>query len=707
MRLSALFWKEWHENIRWGLLILLCLSVSLVYVVYYETAKTRYSSAYAIPLWDTVNLILTIGAPLAGLSLGLLQILPELRRDQWAFLVHRPITRTTLFFGKVIPGLCLYVLAVSLPLLGFAAWDAAPGHVAAPFDIRFTLGGWAAVCTGVAFYFAGLLTALRPARWYGSRALPVVATLSCPLAANWYVEFWQVALFCLAAAALLGLAAWGSLASGEYERQPKPARLALGTAVYAGILGCTIGLLALTVAISETLFPQPDSAYRFTQYQIDASGRILRVTQDRRGTILSMADSAGRPLPPAPMAWSDAPFLRTFDLAGPPNRTLSGRYNQPERYVQPLQTFLYHSADTAWFFDYGAGQAVGYSEATHFPAAFLGPNGFSPAGFGPGGSYEMHDVGRFPERLSSTDHQYNSGAWLQFPHSVYRFDTNNEAVTQLWPSSADPAAAHLEGACYLTQEVKNGTRSADAYAVAADNRIQVFSGDGTRLFAIPRSYPASAYPFIEAAMNPDTNRFYFWYAPKDDGFPSAGWAPAKIVTVTSRGKAVQTASLPALTAPPHEGIGPAAFGVLLPPGSIVSYRAEGILRAAGDHVAKDVWSRTVHDAGLLKLLAFSALAGLVAALLAWRISRRCGDSRREQIGWALGVFCLGGYGVLLLLALRAWPARVPCPNCGRLRVVDRATCEHCGAVFARPRQDGTEIFEAGPAEAREPALAGE
>ena len=88
--------------------------------------------------------------------MGLLQILPELRRDQWAFLVHRPASRTTLFFGKALPGVCLYLAATTLPLLALAAWDGLPGRSAAPFDWRFTLGGWAAILAGLPLYFAGL-----------------------------------------------------------------------------------------------------------------------------------------------------------------------------------------------------------------------------------------------------------------------------------------------------------------------------------------------------------------------------------------------------------------------------------------------------------------------------------------------------------------------------------------------------------------------
>ena len=53
----------------------------------------------------------------------------------------------------------------------------------------------------------------------------------------------------------------------------------------------------------------------------------------------------------------------------------------------------------------------------------------------------------------------------------------------------------------------------------------------------------------------------------------------------------------------------------------------------------------------------------------------------------------GWVGLVLMLVLQEWPARVSCPECRKLRVVTRVVCEHCGALHAPPAADGTEIFE--------------
>jgi hypothetical protein len=87
------------------------------------------------------------------------------------------------------------------------------------------------------------------------------------------------------------------------------------------------------------------------------------------------------------------------------------------------------------------------------------------------------------------------------------------------------------------------------------------------------------------------------------------------------------------------------------------------------------------------------LSATASALGCFLLARRHAFSRARRIGWALVGFCFGWVGLLLMLALQEWPARIACPKCRKLRVVTRDTCEHCGAAHALPEPDGTEIFE--------------
>ena len=691
--LKALFWKECRENARWAVLSALALSLSLAYAVYHEAvanAATQPGNGLRLGyVWENAALVFTLGAPLVGLLLGLIQILPELRRDQWAFLVHRPASRTALFWGKALPGVSLYLVATALPLLALAAWDSLPGHQAAPFDWRFTLGGWAAILAGLSLYFAGLTTALRPARWYGSRALPVFAALLAPLAVGVVTELWQAALVCLTVTAALLAAAWGSfLTSGQHAGQPRTARLGLGLSLLAGIATAVIGSVILSAAVYRSLFPAAGSPLEMTQYGVTTDGQIFRTSY--ANSTVRYSDVQGKPLPELQERGQTGPgvqLLTFVELLNPwaHDPLLGHGYNSPERYVAPLQTSLYHSEDTAWFYLYAQDQAVGYSLRTRRVVGYLGPRGFAGTPEG---------AGRFPESFLGSEHMNNEVSLLRFAHSVAWFNTGRQEIRPLWPPSG---TARIDGLCYVAQPGPGGT-SGDAIVVAADNRFHIFSGGGSPLLTTPYAVDAAHYPFVQVGtapltpgMMPPSPRFFFWYS--KDGSGAQSWADSKIVTLSSSGRVVQAAALPALEQTPHYQT-PALIGVLAPPAADLIILGLALHdRWFGYPQQQKNWNPLAHDSGLITSLLLSALVGLVAAPMGCLISRRLGDGRRGQIAWALGVFWLGGYGVLLLLALRAWPARVPCPNCGRERVVDNEACEHCGAAWARPKRDGTEIFD--------------
>jgi hypothetical protein len=84
---------------------------------------------------------------------------------------------------------------------------------------------------------------------------------------------------------------------------------------------------------------------------------------------------------------------------------------------------------------------------------------------------------------------------------------------------------------------------------------------------------------------------------------------------------------------------------------------------------------------------------VVSASLCWYLARRSSFSRRQRVNWALSGLLFGSTGLLLMLAVQEWPARIVCHSCGKLRRVDSDRCGKCGRSHAEPESDGTEIFE--------------
>lgn len=87
-----------------------------------------------------------------------------------------------------------------------------------------------------------------------------------------------------------------------------------------------------------------------------------------------------------------------------------------------------------------------------------------------------------------------------------------------------------------------------------------------------------------------------------------------------------------------------------------------------------------------------AVAAVVWVPLGLWLAWRHNFDIRAQLGWAVFHLLCGLPGFLAFVSVQEWPERTPCSNCEKLRSIDREKCEHCGADFAPPEKNGTEIF---------------
>jgi ABC-type transport system involved in multi-copper enzyme maturation permease subunit len=228
-----------------------------------------------------------------GAILGWLQVHNERHRDLWAFLIHRPLSRTKIFFAKVIAGLCLYVVGAGLPLLGVIVMIRIPGHIAAPFEWAMVLPVTAYFLSGIVYYFAGLLTGLRQARWYASRGLGLgVAILVSVTVAN-VPDFWRALFLILLGGAIVATAAWGSfMSNGYYDGQPLLGRRALATSL---MLGGFIVVMFVMVLLGSLVPNSFRESFHWSRYQMTKDGEIYKMTQPA-GKPLQITELNGAPL---------------------------------------------------------------------------------------------------------------------------------------------------------------------------------------------------------------------------------------------------------------------------------------------------------------------------------------------------------------------------------------------------------------------------
>jgi len=119
------------------------------------------------------------------------QSLGENRRGTYCFLLHRPLSRTSVFITKLVVGLGLFLFVAALPLLALGTWAATPGTHPGPFEWSMTLPAWKIWASMSIAYLATFLCGIRQARWRGSRLAPFAAMtlplllLAAPLPMPW------------------------------------------------------------------------------------------------------------------------------------------------------------------------------------------------------------------------------------------------------------------------------------------------------------------------------------------------------------------------------------------------------------------------------------------------------------------------------------------------------------------------------------------
>ena len=186
--MKNILWKELREILQWAALAFFGLLLAEMFTLSLSRQTTGRAFTGVTLCSDAFLTVSAFGCAAIGAALGALQILPELRRDQWASLLHRPIPRHKILLGKVTAGLLLYSLATGLPLLVSVVCVALPGHFAAPFVPGLAVPAASDLLLGIVFYLTAILLGLHSGRWFGSRgaiALCAVAVMTLHLTGDW------------------------------------------------------------------------------------------------------------------------------------------------------------------------------------------------------------------------------------------------------------------------------------------------------------------------------------------------------------------------------------------------------------------------------------------------------------------------------------------------------------------------------------------
>ena len=675
--MKALIQKELRENLKLAVLGLVVFTVLVVghyryYAGMMEDTALGFRSAGTFQLQPVASPFFLAMAGLLcalfGAVLGWMQIYNEKHRDLWAFLVHRPVTRTEIFYSKIIAGLVVYLVAAGLPLAGFAVWTVVPGNVAAPFEWRMLLPLATCFFGGVFYYFAGMLTGLRQARWYASRGLGLaLAVLVSVAMANWpsdrlrYIIF--TGIFVLASLFILVVAVWGGFQNnGHYQNQP-----ALGKSGLTAVLTLGAGIVAFVV-VAVLMISIPSRV-------ISSGPRRSFYAMTKDGTICKESNGGGQPSEYADLNGEPVKDPKTgnkatqdeFSRLVANNFSINAKFGEQRSISwdpQNLFTFWQETPHTLWFYWNRYGCFVGYDTRTRRCIGSVGPDGFSTDLTG-GGDHLRSPMNDYYYWYSGPRHIIRTAT------AVYQADLQNRALKPLFTATNGDTIG----------SVKEVSLKGDwKYTIVVTRQfVHLLMPDGKVIWKAPYApdsdYKNGSVYFLETA-----DQFALWLSPTYPANEKAGWKLPTHVTWFARDQGVlKSTDLPALPAPEHKySFNEISASALAPPGLWV------LLLVKQNWPPKVPW----------ELLLISLTAAMVIWVPAgWGLGRRYHFTAAAQLGWAAFHLVCGLPGFLAFLSVQEWPARESCPNCKKLRVVNREKCEHCGAGFAPPERNGTEVFE--------------
>ncbi len=374
--MKAIIWKEFRENLKWGVLLLLGSAYGIITLQALELDQVvLFNSEYLI--------FATFCFPAGALALGLLQTVFEGSRDRWAYLVHRGISPERILAAKAIAGLTYLLIATALPLIGMTWWCSRPGNVAAPWHPIAPLAGVTAIFAALPAWFAGVLIGLRDVRWYGSRILPAGLGLLPMMAVLMFGQFWVVPQMLwtiplsLAVTAVYAVAAVGVVRHrGAYAPQPVITRwcLALTTACGALILMCV--LVTMTYEGLRELSSDLRRNRLMSYYFVTEEGRLLHFERKpATNSIVTVTDPATGESIPHP-ANSEPHGQIGFWLA-PEQVQLrpreSGQF--PEAFVRTRE--ISAAGASVWYYLSEQGVFAGYNRGTRKRALTIGPDGWT------------------------------------------------------------------------------------------------------------------------------------------------------------------------------------------------------------------------------------------------------------------------------------------------------------------------------------------
>jgi hypothetical protein len=668
--MKAMIWKELRENARWALLAGFALLVAEIYALTMERGAASSSWMSITLCGETFLMVSAFGCSAVGAVLGALQILPELRRDQWASLLHRPIPLEEILGGKMVAGLLLYAAAVCIPLLASIVYVIWPGAFPAPFVPGLTIPAISDLLLGLVFYVCALLIGLHPGRWIGTRGVMVLAAIGILL--THLADGWPFALPVIALIVFF-LAAWGAMRH-SLTRRPLLSRLAFGTIILFGIAAslAMLGIGLRDIPLMQTF------GYFFTDFYIASDGAVFLQKQDGKGGS-QLTDVDGKIVTDEKYVGNNSGLSLFPDFLADRRVTQLGRFLRMGRSSQNRVEMVQSNYSNPELWYRVAGKApsfIGYNSLSRRRVGFFDEEGFKRAGA------IQRPFSSLPQGLPSQflPHLYWIGP------QILAFDFAERSMIPLINVGSDRI--------FGIQKFPNMSEQ-QRIAVALTSEVRIYDPNGTLLFGIPYAYPADRWPDVGLTATNDFSRIFVQYS----NYTVNAEPVVHLDVLDGQGQRVATYTSPRIDIFPLRKTWNERLADMLkapiPSALLSAWNAHRESKADVDYEAGipaallPQFERELERGELVFLGVWTLV--LCAIAVVW--AKKAGLSTARIIRWVALTAIFGIGGLLAYRLSTDWPVRVRCPQCARRRPIGEGTCPNCQTPWEAPVANGTEIFE--------------
>ncbi len=705
--MKTLFWKELRQIAPSGALMVIALSAAMI-----ASLRPRihgYRDAFILS--DESLVTIAFGSAAAALVLAFLQTVLEVRRDQWAFLLHRGVSATTVFLAKITAGLLAYAVITLVPLAIAMAWCGWGGIEQYPFSMYHAWPMLAAILASSGLYFAGILAVVWKGPWKFSRILPlgipclvVFAVVVVGLKSTDFVPG-RVFLLTALEVAVLGIAAWGVFVrSGESPGRPRATTVCLGVVLFAAsFVGLFLAVYFAVVLVAEAISNSKDTRI-VTSRAVNQAGHvcefvygpavdptgmkqpILKVTDLDEPETTHYADLVGRMADTRKWTlaqlWDPLPMTHVWEQN-------SGLFGGSDR--QRVLTAMDGRASDRWYFSAADGwlyryhvefeESQGIRKREPRLAHVVGPDGFT-------------DPAHRPARNFGTLLAH-AGFHLLFEDGLYVVDDANRTVRQVFTA---PVGQKIRGLLAPTNDVVAIVCDKTIYLPAdlevpphlqfnsgyADEGMPVNAQNRHRSLPIPKE--VAPFDYFEFAQLADQDVVVF--------HTGQSWDFDRFVHMTPDGTVLRSRDYRSTDALPTDAVLLlCGLAGVLPAGPLCTAVAADAVHQSTVGTGPGLFVRLSQKSPGIMLLVMLILAGVTAGC-GWsanRTTRRYGFDNRARRAWVWVAILFGPAGLVTLWFLRDWPALEACPACTLRRPVNRDACPRCGENFAPPLANGTEF----------------